>query len=266
VGVAPRLRARGRERRIARLEHELAVADERIARIHAAEDIEELRLAATPEPRSRRLPRTAVTAAVAALVVAAAIAIALVFGHSPSGPPGAAPTPAQAAAAAPGANDWNVANHNGVSIILPAGWANLEQDERGLSYAVIRDNRIRTRVEVTPDVGTDDPAVLANRARRIARRREGYHEIRFDRETMNGEDAVRFDYVIRDEGTKLRTESVFFIDAYGRGIGLFEQVPANRYDAWSDVFQRLRNSLSITPETMDLPIRPYSPQTTTANR
>jgi hypothetical protein len=59
----------------------------------------------------------------------------------------------------------------GVSIMLPAGWADFGQDERGWSYAVIRDNRVQARVEVTPDVRTDDPAVLANRARRIAQRR-----------------------------------------------------------------------------------------------
>jgi hypothetical protein len=256
VGVATRLRARARERRIAQLEHELAVADARISRIRAAESMEELRHAAAPPPRSRRLPRAAIPAAAVAALVAAAIAIPLAVGHSPSRP-GPVPTPGQAAAADPGGagSDW-VANHNGVSIMFPAGWANLEEDERGWSYAVIRDNRVQVRVEVTPDVRTDDPAVLANRARRIARRRAGYHQIRFDRETVNGEDAVLFDYLLREGRTKLRTDSIFFIDRVGRGIGVFERVPAGGYRLWSDVFQRIRNSLTITPETMDLPIRP----------
>jgi hypothetical protein len=257
VGVATRLRARARERRITQLEHELAVADVRVSRIDAAETIEELRLAATPPPRSRRLPRAAIPAAAGAVAVAAAIAISLAVGDSSSRRTTAAPTPGQARAAAQqSAGDWTLANNNGVSIILPAGWANLEEDERGWSYAVIRDNRVRARIEVTPDVSTDDPAVLANRAGRIARRRAGYHEIRFHRETMNGEDAVRFDYLMREGGTKVRTESIFFIDSAGRGIGLFEQAPADRYDAWSDDFQRIRNSLQITPETMDLPAVP----------
>jgi hypothetical protein len=260
VGVATRLRGRRRERRIAQLEHELAAADARVSRIDAAETIEELRLATAPPPPSRRMPRAAVPAAAVAVVVSAAIAIPLLVGHSSSGPPGAAPTPAQAAgAAAPGANDWEIDNNNGVAIMLPAGWRTLEEDERGWSYAVIRDDRIRARIEVTPGVHTDDPAVLANRARRIARRRAGYHGIRFDRETLNGEDAARFDYLLREGGTNLRTDSVFFIDSAGRGIGLFEQVPANRYDAWSEVFRGMRGSLEITPETMDLPIRPPFP-------
>ena len=156
------------------------------------------------------------------------------------------------------ADDWTIANKNGVSIVLPAGWGQVEEDERGYTYAVTRDDRVRARVEITPDVRTDDPAVLANRARRIARRRAGYHEIRFRRETMNGEDAVRFDYLMREGGTTVRTESVFFIDRVGRGIGLLEQVPAAGYKLWSDVFQGLRNSLQITPETMDLPVVPPS--------
>ena len=168
-------------------------------------------------------------------------------------------TPAQAdPVAGTGVTDWSLSNNNGVQIMLPAGWGNLEEDERGWSYAVIRENRVQARIEVTPNLRTDDPAVLANRARRIARRRAGYHQIRFDRETVNGEDAVRFDYLMREGGTKKRTESIFFIDSHGRGIGFFEQVPADGYRAWSDVFQRMRNSLTITPETMDLPVPPYS--------
>ena len=142
---------------------------------------------------------------------------------------------------------------------MPAGWAGSESDERGWSYAVIRDHRVQARIEVTPNVRTDDPAVLANRARRIARRRSGYHEIRFRRETMNGEDAVRFDYLLREDGMKLRFESVFFIDSYGRGIGFFEQVPAVSYRAWSDVFQQMRNSLSINPTSMNMPVGPVAP-------
>jgi hypothetical protein len=257
VGVVTTLRARTRERRIARLERELAVTDARISRIHAAETHEELRLAATPPPRARRLPRAALLAAAAAVLVAAAIAIPLAVDHSSSGGAAATPTPAQAGApAGQGITDWFISNNNGVQIMLPTGWANLEEDERGWTLGVISDNRVRARIEVTPDVRTDDPAVLANRARRIAQRRGGYREIRFDRETVNGEDAVRFDYLMREGATRLRTESLFFIDSHGRGIGFFEQVPADGYGAWSDVFQRIRNTLTITPETMDLPVRP----------
>ena len=194
--------------------------------------------------------------AVAVLGVAA-IAIALAVGRSSSHSADVTLTPAQAGVpSGPSVAGWSDSNNNGVQIMLPAGWANQEEDERGWSYAVIRDDRVRARIELTPDVRTDDPAVLANRARRIARRRAGYHEIRFDRETVYGEDAVRFDYLLREGGTRLRTESLFFVDQAGRGIGFFEQVPADGYDAWSDVFQRIRNSLQITTETMDLPVRP----------
>jgi hypothetical protein len=194
-------------------------------------------------------------------VIAAAIAMALAPGHSSSRPAGAAPTPAQAAA--PEGSDVAdstpfLSDYNGVSILLPAGWAGWESDERGWSYAVIRDHRVQARIEVTPDVRTDDPAVLANRARRIARRRPGYHELRFRRETMNGEDAVRFDYLLREGGTKLRTESVFFIDSYGRGIGFFERVPAASYRAWRLDFQQMRNSLSINPASMNMPAGPLA--------
>jgi hypothetical protein len=257
VGLATRLRARARERRIERLEHELAVEDARISSIYAAETAEELRLAARPPWRSRRLPRAAIPAAAGAVVVVTAIAIPLAVGHSSSGSQAAVSTPAQAdPTAGTGITNWSLSDHNGVSLMLPAGWANLEEDERGWSYAVIRDNRVQARVEVTPNVRTDDPAKLANRARRIARRRADYRQIRFDRETMNGEDTVRFDYLMRDGGTKLHVESVFFIDQAGRGIGFFERVPADGYDAWKDVFQRMRNSLSINPLSMDLPVRP----------
>jgi hypothetical protein len=260
VAVAKRLKARARERRIARLEHKLAVTDARISRIHAAESMEELRVAVAPPSRSWRVPRAALPAAAVAVLVAVAIAISLaVGGHSPSRP-GPVPTPGQAAADDPQGNGsfW-IANKNGVSITFPPGWTGGGEDERGLTYAVGRDNRVQVRVEITPDVRTDDPAVLANRARRIARRRPGYHQIRFDRETVNGEDAVRFDYLLREEGTKMRTESIFFIDRVGRGIGLFERVPASGYRLWRDDFQGIRNSLQITPETMDLP---YPPPTT----
>jgi hypothetical protein len=260
VGVATRVRARARERRIARLEHELAVADARISRLHAAETAEELRLAAAPPPPSRRLPRAALPAAAVAILVAAAIAIPLAIGHSSSGGAAATPTPAQAGApAGQGITDWFISNNNGVQVMLPPGWANLEEDERGWTLGVIRDNRVRARIEVTPDVRTDDPAVLANRARRIARRRGGYREIRFDRETVNGEDAVRLDYLMREGATRLRTESLFFVDSHRRGIGFFEQVPADGYGAWRDVFHQIRNTLTITPETMDLPVQPVSP-------
>jgi hypothetical protein len=259
VGVVTRLQGRARERRIAQLEQELAIEDARISSIHAAETAEELRLAARPPRRPRRYPRGAIPAAAGAVVVAAAIAISLAVGDSSSRPRprGAVPTPVDARTAVhQSADDWTIANKNGVSIVLPAGWGNWGEDERGYSYAVIRDDRVRARIEITPDVRTDDPAVLANRARRIAGRRPGYYQIRFERETANGEDAVRFDYLMREGGTELRTESLFFIDRFGRGIGLFEQVPAAGYRLWRDVFQGIRNSLQITPESMDLPIRP----------
>src|SRR5207253_11463711 len=68
-------------------------------------------------------------------------------------------------------NFW-IANKNGVTITFPAGWIILGEDERGLTYAVADDHRVQVRVDITPDVRTDDPAVLANRARRIARRSE----------------------------------------------------------------------------------------------
>jgi hypothetical protein len=260
MGVATRLRSRSRERRIAQLEDELALADERISRIHAAETVGELRRATTLLPRPRRFPRVAIAAAAGAVVVAAAIAISLAAGHSPSRPTGPAPTPAQAAGPEDSSvADSNLSDYNGVSILLPAGWANWEMDERGWSYVVTRDHRVQARIEVTPDVRTHDPAVLANRARRVARRRPGYHEIRFRRETMNGEDAVRFDYLMREDGTKLRFESVFFVDSYGRGIGFFERVPAVSYHAWSVVFQHMRNSLSINPASMNMPVGPAAP-------
>jgi hypothetical protein len=257
VRVVTRLRGRSRERRIAQLEHELAEEDARISWLHAAETAEELRVAAALPRRSRRLPRAAIPAAAGAVVVAAALAISLATGHFSSGSRAAAPAPVPAAGS--GITDWALSDNNGVSILLPPGWANIEEDERGWSYGVMRDNRVQARIEVTHNVRTDDPAVLANRARRIARRRPGYHESRFRRETMNGEDAVRFDYLTRDAGTNLRVESVFFIDSYGRGIGFVEQVPAVSYGAWKDAFQRMRNSLSILPESIDLPPQPVSP-------
>jgi hypothetical protein len=188
-------------------------------------------------------------------VAVAAIAILLAAGR-PSSRSVAAPT---GPATGSGIADHTLIDRNGVSIVLPLGWADWREDERGWSYVVMRDHRIRVRIEVTPNVRTDDPAVLANRARRIARRRPGYHQIRFLRETMNGEDTVRFDYLLRESGTKLRTESVFFVDLYGRGIGFFEQVPADGYPAWRHVFERMRGSLTIVPETMDLPVRPVAP-------
>jgi hypothetical protein len=259
VGVVTRRRARARERRIAQLEHELAVEDARISNIHAAETAEDLHVAATLPRRPRRYPRAAIPAAAGTVVAAAAIAIALAAGHSSPRRTTAVPTPVDARTAVhESADDWDIASKNGVSIILPAGWGSSEEDERGYSYAVIRDNRVRARIEISPDVRTDDPAVLANRARRIARRRAGYHQIHFDRETVNGEDAVRFDYLMREGGTELRTESVFFIDRFGRGIGFFEQVPASGYAAWKDVFQGMRNSLSIDPTSIDLPVGPVS--------
>src|SRR5256885_1372729 len=157
MGVPARLRGRARERRIPQLEHELAVADERISRIHAAETVEELRRATTLPRRPRRFPHAAIPAAAGAVVVAAAIAISLAVGHSPSrtpSRPGPVPSPSQAAADDPqGTGTFWIENRNGVSITFPPGWRGVGQDERGLTYAVGRDvcRGIRSSLQITPE-------------------------------------------------------------------------------------------------------------------
>ena len=134
------------------------------------------------------------------------------------------------------------------AIDYPAGWdvETAEVSKGGYLDTTIRDPGDRSvllRVDVIPNEN-QDPIVNAGRVRSAVSRQRGYRELEFSRMDLGGYAAVRWEFLVEEDGTRLHKVDVFLLNEAGDGIAVLTQAPEAKYYRWSEVFDGIRNSLT----------------------
>jgi hypothetical protein len=133
------------------------------------------------------------------------------------------------------------------AVDYPAAW-HVEAAEA--SKGVYLDTTIRSRrdpstylrVDVTPRAAVD-PASYARRVEAYLLPQPGYERLALRRVTLDGLEAVRWEFRVRESGVLLRKVDVFVADGAGNMIAVLTQSRAARFRAHAPLFDRLRRSL-----------------------
>jgi hypothetical protein len=134
------------------------------------------------------------------------------------------------------------------SVAHPADWY---FEAREVSKGTYLDTTIRSgtdpesllmRIDVSPTVSSTDPEVLSRPVVEAVRRISGYQEVDYTRTSLNGYDALHWEWIAPEKGTVVRKEDVFLV-ANGRGVAILTEAPASDYESWRPVFDRIRASL-----------------------
>jgi serine/threonine-protein kinase len=138
------------------------------------------------------------------------------------------------------------------SVGYPAGWHvdTAEEWKNGvyMDTTIRQPNDFNTylRVDVTPDIGTQDPLVAARQVEGALRRSSSYRPLDFSRSVFNGYNAIRWEFTNTEGGVALRKVDTFFIDGAGNGIAILTQAPVSRFGQYKTLFDKVRASLSTS--------------------
>jgi S1-C subfamily serine protease len=87
-----------------------------------------------------------------------------------------------------------------------------------------------------------EPMVSAQRARASMSGQPSYRELEFSRAILVGDAAVRWEFLIEENGVAIHKVAVFGLTAAGDGVTILTQAPESEYYNWSRVFDGIRNS------------------------
>ena len=132
-------------------------------------------------------------------------------------------------------------------IDYPATW-DVEASE--VSKGTYLDTTIRSsadrnkmiRVDVQPEAEYTDPLTNANVVRRALSSQPAYRELDFRRKSLNGYDAIRWEFLVSEEGVLLHKVDNMFVDDTGDGIAVLTQAPVPVYRYWETLFQDVNDS------------------------
>jgi hypothetical protein len=132
-------------------------------------------------------------------------------------------------------------------IDFPATW-NVEARE--VSRGSYLDTTIRSsidpnkmiRVDVQPRADYADPLTNANVVRRALSSQTAYRELDFSRTTFNGYDAIRWEFLVSEDGVLLHKVDNMFVDDVGESVAVLTQAPASVYRYWERLFQDVDDS------------------------
>jgi hypothetical protein len=151
---------------------------------------------------------------------------------------------------APG-NDPAVTTFNGdyFSIAYPSEWdvETAEVSKGGYLDTTIRDpndESIMLRVDVIPESHAD-PLVNARRVRSSLSRQPGYRELDFSATELKGSEAIRWEFLVQEEGVLMHKVDVFLATESGDEFAVLTQAPESEFARWADVFEAIRSSLSV---------------------
>jgi hypothetical protein len=144
-----------------------------------------------------------------------------------------------------GGNAATYAGHD-YTILYPAGWDIVadEAQKSGYTDTTIEspdDLRVLLRIDVSP---SPPASVLASAMPvvRALRRQTGYQELGLERKTLNGYDAVRWEFIVPEGGVLLHKVDVFLINSHGEGVAILTQAPESIYSSLTDAFEAMRSS------------------------
>ncbi len=132
------------------------------------------------------------------------------------------------------------------SVAYPAGWR-IDSAEAPKSFGTDTtildpsDEARLLRVDISPSAAgsaADQAApVIAS-----LRRDSSYTELDLSPVSLNGYDALHWEFTIDEDGREIHKEDVFFIDEYGRGVAILTQAPSSDYSTLRGVFAAIRES------------------------
>lgn len=158
-------------------------------------------------------------------------------------PPAEAAPPEQTPAAAVETFDGDY-----FSIDYPRVWNIETAEESKGSYldTTIRDpsdENVMVRVDVTPSA-PEDLATSAGQLAQALSRLPGYQELDFSRYDFMGYDAIRWEFLVEEDGVLLHKVDIFFMSGPDQ-FAVLTQAPASEFAGLSDVFDAVRGSIYV---------------------
>lgn len=101
------------------------------------------------------------------------------------------------------------------------------------------------RVDVTAKTTANDARASAQPVIDELRRQPGYQLIDDSSYTIDGFEALHWEFRVVESGITVHKEDVFFIDSNGSGVAVLTQSPDDRYEELRSQFSMLRQSLSM---------------------
>lgn len=133
------------------------------------------------------------------------------------------------------------------SIDYPSTWTISGSSSSGYHDTTIRstDDLRLIRVDISDSAPSSDPEVLAAPVEKGLEVQAGYRLISWATTTFGVYDALRWEFVVAENGVLLRKTDTFFVDDAGAGVAVLVQAPAAGYQFWAPVFAAVRSSLVL---------------------
>jgi len=133
------------------------------------------------------------------------------------------------------------------SIEYPSAWTISGSSSSGYRDTTIRssDGLRLIRVDISDSAPSSDPEVLAAPVEKGLEGQAGYRLISWATTTYGAYDALRWEFVVAENGVLLRKIDAFFVDDAGAGVAVLVQAPAAGYQFWAPVFAAVRSSLVL---------------------
>lgn len=159
------------------------------------------------------------------------------YGYSPPAEPAPAPAPT---------SDVSTFDGDYFAIDYPSSWTveTAEVSKGGYLDTTIRDpsdDATMLRVDVTP-AATDDLVTAAGKVRSALSRASGYQELDFSPFDFQGYDAIRWEFLVDEDGVQLHKVDVFFM-AGGDEFAVLTQSRDSTFPDLSGLFDTIRSSL-----------------------
>jgi hypothetical protein len=145
------------------------------------------------------------------------------------------------------------------SLYYPSDWnvETAEEDKGAYIDTTIRsaaDPNVMVRLDVTPASGAL-PEDAAREVETYLIDQPGYRRIVLEPTTLNGYDAMRWEFLVRQDGVLLQKEDVFFTSDSGDSYAVLIQAPAAEYPDWLALLDEIRRSVTLAEDSAE--IDPY---------
>jgi hypothetical protein len=151
------------------------------------------------------------------------------------------------AAADQAANSLASYDTSSFGVSYPSTWSATTTASPGYHDTTIRsaDGLHLVRVDVQDVAPNSDPEVLATPVEKGLESQPGYRLLGWGPSSLGAYDALRWEFVVNENGVLLRKVDTFFVDNDGAGIAILVQAPAAGYQYWQPVFKQIRQSLAV---------------------
>jgi hypothetical protein len=129
----------------------------------------------------------------------------------------------------------------------PAGWT-VETSEKSkgryldTTIRSARDAHKMLRIDVVPGAGLVDSGANAQELESSLAAQPGYRRLSFTATTFQGYEAIRWEFVVREDGVLLRKVDIFFSDTVGDSFAILTQAPAASYRYWAALYANVQDS------------------------